>query len=226
MTELATNLKSRDRRRAGVGGIAFSVALVLGFTLGGPNGGQYGPDHVADFVGRSSTAVIVSTYLLAVSMVGLIALMAYLRQAAFEPGQHDRISWGTSLLAIASFLIGWGLYLAPSAAVNSGGPAIDPAITYTFLSAGLFVSFGAGGMLLGISLLRVAIAGHMEPVWVRAISGLAGLSSLSTWEFLIAAHWSPNQWLPGPFYLVILWGLAIGTWLAFTAQGPKMQRSA
>ena len=213
----------QERLFAGVGGIAFSVALVVGFTVGGPNGGQYGADHIADFVGRSSTTIIASTYLFAVSTLGLIGLMAYLSQACFGPDRHDGITWGTSLLAVASFLIGWGLYLAPSAAVNSGGPAIDPAITYTFLSAGLFVIFGAGAMLLGISLLRIAIAGHAGPMWVRALSALAGLSSLSSWAFLIAAHWSANQWLPGPFYVVILWGLAMGAWLlAFADHVPKM----
>ncbi|MEP7228431.1 MAG: hypothetical protein ABI785_13785 [Gemmatimonadales bacterium] len=203
----------QERRRAGLGGIAFSIALVVGFTIGGPNGGEYGSEHIADFVGRSSIMIIVSTYLLAISMLGLIGLMAYLRHACFGPDGHDRITWGTSLLAVASFLIGWALYLAPSAAINAGGPAIDPGITYAFLSAGLMVVFGASAILLGMSLLRLALAGHAAPMWVRGFSALAGLSSLSSWGFLIAAHWSPNQWLPVPFYLVILWGLALGAWL-------------
>ncbi len=206
-----------DRRLAGVGGIAFSVALVLGFTVGGPNGGQYGPDHVADFVGRSSTAVVVSTYLLAVSMAGLIALMAYLRKVCFGPDRQDSITWATSLLAVISFLIGWGLYLAPSAAATSGGPAIDPAVSYAFLSAGLLAFFGASGLLLGISLLRLAQAGGAAPNWLRAFSALAGLSGVSSWAFLSAAHWSANQWLPVPFYLVVLWGLVIGIWLVVSA---------
>ena len=203
----------RERRLAGLGGITFSVALVVGFTIGGPNGGKYGADHIADFLGRSSITIIVSTYLLAVSMLGLIALMAYLRRACFGPHGHDGITWGTSLLALALFLLGWGLYLAPYAAINSGGPVIDPGITYGFLSAGLLVFFGAGAILLGISLLRLGLAGHAAPMWVRGFSALVGLSSVSSWGFLIAAHWSPNQWLPGPFYLVILWGLVMGAWL-------------
>lgn len=31
--------------------------------------------------------------------------------------------------------------------------------------------------------------------------------------FLVATGWSPNQWLPAPFYLVVLWGLVVGVWL-------------
>ena len=123
------------------------------------------------------------------------------------------MAWGTSLLAAAAFLIGWGLYFAPSTSVMSGGPAIDPGFTYAFTNAGLVVLFGVGAVLLGIALLTLAIAGRAAPTWVRALNALAGLSALSSWGFLLVSHWSANQWLPVPFYVVILWGVAIGIWL-------------
>jgi hypothetical protein len=70
---------------------------------------------------------------------------------------------------------------------------------------------------LGIALVTLALGGGPPtPAWVRATSGLAGIAALLTWPFLVALQWSPNQWLPGPFYLVILWGLSIGAWLLIT----------
>jgi hypothetical protein len=37
--------------------------------------------------------------------------------------------------------------------------------------------------------------------------------------FLVVSHWSANQWLPVPFYIVILWGLVIGIWLLVSPPG-------
>lgn len=203
----------RARRLAGIGGIAFAVSLVVAFTVFGPNGGGYSPEAVADFVGRSSTTILVSIYLFAISIIGLIVLMAYLSDSFFGTGRRGRVTWATSLLAAASFLTGWGLYLAPSNSVISGGPASDPGISYTFMNAGLVVLFGVGGLLLGIALVALAVGGQAAPPWVRVLSGLAGLAALFTWAFLVVFKWSPNQWLPGPFYLVVLWGIVMGIWL-------------
>ena len=208
----------RDRRLAGVGGIAFAVALVAGFTLFGPKGGHYSAAEIATFVGQSSTGLVVSVCLFAVSIIGLMVLMAYLSEMCVGGGWHGRLAWSTSVAAGASFLIGWGLYLAPPTSMHAGGPAIDPAISYALISAGFAVLFGVGGMLLGIALLSLALDGLAAPMWVRAFSGLAGLSALLSWPFLLATNWSPNQWLPVPFYLVILWGLVIGVWLVISSE--------
>jgi len=202
-----------DRRFAGVGGIAFAICLIVGFTFFGPRGGRYAAAAIADFVGQSSINIVASTYLFVVSIIGLIALMAYLSATRFGPGQQDRVAWGTSLLAAAAFLIGWGLYFAPSTSVMSGGPAVDPGLTYAFTNAGLIVLFGVGAVFLGIALVTLAIAGRSAPMWIRAFDGLAGISALLSWAFLLVSHWSANQWLPVPFYVVVLWGLTIGIWL-------------
>lgn len=63
------------------------------------------------------------------------------------------------------------------------------------------------------------VGGRVTPTWVRATSALAGMSALLTWPFLVALQWSPNQWLPGPFYVVILCGLIMGAWLLFSPAG-------
>lgn len=204
---------TQNRRIAGLGGIAFAVCLVLGFTFFGPRGARYSAAATANFVGQSPTNVLLSTYLFAVSIIGLIVLMAYLSDTCFGAGRYARITWGTSLAAAASFLSGWSLYFAIYTSVNSGGPSIDPAISYTFLNVGFVVLFGVTGILLGIALLTIAIGGHSAPPWVRASSAIAGLSAFLSWAFLIVAKWSPNHWLPVPFYFVVFWGLVIGVWL-------------
>lgn len=207
-----------DRRFAGLGGIAFAVCLVVGFTFFGPRGGFYAASAMANFIGQSSTNVIVSIYLVAVSIIGLLVLLAYLSETFVGVGLHNRITWGAGLLAGGSFLIGWSLYFAPFTSVISGGPAIDPAIAYTFINTGFVVLFGAGGMLLGIALLMLATFGRAAPLWVRALSGLAGLSAFLSWAFILASKWSANQWLPVPFYVVILWGMVIGVWLLVSSR--------
>jgi hypothetical protein len=212
---------ARDRRVAGIGGIVFTVALVLGFTFFGPRGGFYAASSMSNFIGQSSTNMIVSIYLFGASIIGLLVLMAYLTETFMSGGAHIRFTWGASTLAAGSLLVGWSLYFAPSTSVISGGPAIDPAIAYTFVNAGFVVLFGAGGMFLGMALLTLAIWGSSAPIWVRAVNGLAGLLAFLSWAFLLASKWSASQWLPVPFYVVLLWGLAIGVWLLVTSTLPR-----
>lgn len=197
------------------------MCLIVGFTFFGPRGARYSATAIADFVGQSSTSVIASIYLFAASIIGLIVLMAYLSETYFGSSPQGRIAWGTSLLAAASFMTGWSLYFAISTSIISGGPTIDSAITYTFLNAGFVVLFGVSGILLGVALLALATGGHVAPMWVRAFSGLAGLSALGSWAFLLSSHWSPNHWLPVPFYVVVLWGFVIGVWLLVAPLRPN-----
>jgi hypothetical protein len=214
---------AQDRRLAGIGALGFVVSLLVAFTLFGPKSGAYSPAETAAFVGQSSTSLVVSVYLFAVSMIGLVALMAYLTDTYLADGRLARLAWDAALLAAASVLVGWGLYLAPSTAVIAGGPAIDPAISYTFISAGFVALFGVGGMLLGAALLVLAIAGLAAPMWIRALTGLAGLAAFLSWAFLLATGWSPNQWLPIPFYLVVVWGLVTGMWLLVSAEAAAVK---
>ncbi|MEO6059652.1 MAG: hypothetical protein ABIQ05_06770 [Candidatus Limnocylindria bacterium] len=211
---------NRDRRRAGVGGVLFAVSLLVGFTLFGPKGGHYSASEVEHFVAQGPAAFIVSLYLLVLSIIGLIAVTTYLSDLWVDAGRQRRVTWGASLAAGSSFLIGWGIYLAVPTSVLAGGEAIDPAITYALLSAGMVVFFGVGGMLLGIALITLATGAMAAPTWMRAFTGLAGLAALFSWAFLLATGWSPNQWLPGPFYVVVLWGLVVGIWLLVSAPRP------
>lgn len=209
----------RDMSLAGVGAVAFAVPLVVGFTLLGPKGGRYSDSEMASFVAQPVAGFIISIGLLVVSIGGLILLMAYLSEAWLFVGRLRRISWAASVVAAASFIVGWGLYLAPTSAIASGGPATDPGVTYVFVSAGMIVLFGVGGLALGTALVMLAARGYTTTGWIRALTGLAGLSALLTLPFLVASRWSPNQWLPPPFYLVILWGVVVGIWLIVSSRG-------
>lgn len=213
---------TRDTRPAGVGALTFAVSLVVGFTLFGPKGGRYSAAEIDSFLAQTSSGLIISIALLVISVIGLIVVMAHLSETSSGTGR--RAIWATSLVAAASFLIGWGLYLSPYTSIRSGGPALDPGVSYVFLSAGMVTLFGVGGIALGIALITLAVSGGVTPVWVRATSGFAGVSALITWPFLVALQWSPNQWLPGPFYLVILWGLIMGVWLLVSPGRPDLAR--
>jgi hypothetical protein len=206
---------------AGVGGIVFTAALVVGFTFFGPRGGYYSASSMSNFIGQSSTNMIVSIYLFGASIIGLLLLMAYLTETLMSGGSRVRFTWGASTMAAGSFLAGWSLYFAPFMSVLSGGPAIDPAMAYTFVNAGFVVLFGAGGMLLGIALLTLAMWGSAAPTWVRALNALVGLSAFLAWAFLLASKWSASQWLPVPFYVVLLWGFVIGVWLLVSSPLPR-----
>jgi hypothetical protein len=212
---------NRDTRRAGIGGILFAVSLVVGFTFFGPKGGHYSTTEITNFVKQSSSGLIASVYLLVITIVGLMLLMAHLCETWVGPGRQGRAPWGTSLAAGGMFLTGWGLYLAAPTALGAGGPAIDPAISYALTSAGMVVFFGGGGIMLGIALIAIAAGGTSAPTWARAFTGLTGLAAIFSWAFLLATGWSPNQWLPGPFYVVVLWGLVIGVWLFVFSPRPN-----
>jgi MFS family permease len=112
---------NRDRRRAGVSGIVFAVAMLVSFTLFGPKGGHYYATEVDKFVAQGAASLIVSVYLLATSVVGLTLLMAYLSEIWAGHRRQGRLIWGTTLAAGGSFLIGWCLYLAGSTALLAGG---------------------------------------------------------------------------------------------------------
>lgn len=210
---------NREGRGAGLGGVLFAASLAVGFTLFGPKGGQYSAAEVAAFVAQGATALIVSVYLVVVSIIGLWVLTSHLADSWLGADGQGRVARGAGLAAGTSFLVGWGLYLAVPASVLGGGPAIEPGITYAFTSAGMLVYFGAGGMLLGIAQITLATGAGSAPGWIRAFTGLAGLAALSSWAFLLATGWSPNQWLPGPFYVVILWSLVVGIWLLVSPAG-------
>lgn len=192
----------QDRRIAGIGGIVFAVVLIVSIVVASPPGGEYDAADVADFVAKGHrSAVIVSLYLMLLSVLGLLVMMSYLRDSALGTGRHGRMFWGLAVAAATSFFAGWLILLTPAESKSiGGGPSIDPAVAYTFMQAGWGVALVGGGALLGCALLILAFAGHGAPTWVRALGGIAGLLGVASAAFF-------------PFFALILFGLIVGLWL-------------
>ena len=195
----------RDRRIAGLGGVVFGALVIVALSVANPQAGSYHVADVSAFVAQGHrNAAVLSSALIAIAVFGLIALMAYLCDTYLEEGHRNRIAWGSSLLAGGSILIGWMVILTPSVAVTfGGGPALDPAVTYTFIEAGLLI-FLVGGLWLGVALLGLAMFGHPNPTWARVLTGLVGVLAL----FSVAFE---------PFLAVLVWGFVVGIWLLATS---------
>src|SRR5439155_17314744 len=92
---------------AGAGGIGFGLLTVIAIVVGGAPGGDYVEADVARYVGIAHfPTVVVTAYLALLGVVGLICLLAYLREMI--GAQADRsltasIFWGIGLASAASF---------------------------------------------------------------------------------------------------------------------------
>ena len=209
-SERKCGVMMRDRKLAGIGAIIFGGLFIPGMIFGNVPGGDYDAGDVADFVASGHrTNVYISIALMALAVVGLLLVTAYLSGTYFGEGVSGRIAWGTGLLAAAALIIGLGVAYTPAMSLAvGGGPSIDPEVSYTIMQAGLGVMFFVGGIMLGVSLLALAIGGHAAPTWVRAVSGLVGLLALFSIMFF-------------PFFAVLLWGLIIGIWLLASTPPTK-----
>ncbi|MCW2964600.1 MAG: hypothetical protein JWO17_1852 [Actinomycetia bacterium] len=191
-----------NSRTGGIGGIAFGVLMFVAFVLASPPGGNYTASSVADFVAKGHrTSVIASLYLVLLAVLGLLAL---LRELA-----RDSLAWGLGIASAASIAIGWGLICTPSLALaygGAGGASIEPSVAYTICEGGFVVLCGAGGVLLGLSLLVTAVALRG---WVRWFAGVVGVIALAS------AAWFP-------FFVLLLGGVVLGIWLLTARREPAV----
>src|SRR5439155_23879293 len=119
--------------------------------------------YVADYLAKGHrVAVIVGMYLGLLAVLGLICLLAHLRDAVNVAPGNERaatIFWGTGLAAGASFAVGWGLVGGQVFAHLEGGSgvAIPPAVTYLISEVGVIFIFGSGAALLGFALIALML---------------------------------------------------------------------
>lgn len=192
---------------AGVGGIAFGVLTAVAIVVGGAPGGNYVEADVANYVGIGHfPTVIITGYLAVLGVVGLICLLAYLREAI--AAQPDRaicanIFWGVGLASAASFAVGWGLVtgIAVAAAEGGSGASVPHPVTYVLSDTSINVLFGSGAILLGFALIALMLGSRGSlPNWLRWVSLVAGVLALTA-----------------PFYFlapaVPLWGIVVGVYL-------------
>jgi hypothetical protein len=192
---------------AGIGALAFSILTIVGLLISNPPGGSYSAHDATKFVSHGHhAAVFVSTYLVMLAIVGLLCLLAYIRDvtlAALEGELVTRIFWGTGLAAAACIAAGWGITFGNAIAHAFGGKGvvIAPAVTYLVSEIGAALIWGPGSFLLGIALIVLMVASRGAwPAWLRWATLIAGLGGVASVAFF-------------PSALVILWGIVIGIWL-------------
>jgi hypothetical protein len=191
---------------AGIAALVFSVLTIVGLFLSAPPGGSYSAHDATKYISHGHhAAVFVSAYLLLLATIGLVWLLAYLREATFAStgAALGRVFWGTGLCAAASLAVGWSLILGPPIATAFGGKGVtlDPRVTYVLVEMGSAAVWGAGGVLLGFALFALMLGTRaVFPAWLRAATGIAAVGGIAAVAFF-------------PSALVILWGVAIGIWL-------------
>lgn len=199
---------------AGIGGIAFGVLTVVGLVFGGAPGGSYYETDVANYIGIGHLpTVIVTGYLALFGVLGLICLLAYLREViATQPERSmaANIFWGAGLASAASFAVGWGLLTGIAVAAAEGGSAasVSHATTYVLSDSTLNVLYGSGGIFLGFALIALMLGSRgTMPSWVRWLTLVAGVLAVTA-----------------PFYFsapaVPLWAIVVGAWLLLARRAP------
>jgi hypothetical protein len=195
---------------AGIGSLAFGTLTFVGFLIASPPGGDYKVSDIVDYVARGHrAAVFVSLYLVLLSSIGLLLLIARMRTAVAD-GARASIFWALGLAAAAAWTIGYAIVVAvPAAMAFSGGHTapLTSGVIYTFCEAGFAVMYGAGGAFLGAALVTFAARPVAVPSWVRwstLVAGVAGLAALA--------------WFP--FFLVYIWAIVIGLWLIVADRAP------
>lgn len=204
---------------AGAGAIAFGVLTVIG-TFGGSPGGSYHESTVRDYVSIGHFPIVVVTgYLAMLGVLGLICLLAYLREViAFDGGRKlaASIFWGTGLAAAASFAVSWGLVtgIAVSAAEGGSAASVPHPVTYVLSDASLNVLFGSGGILLGFALIALVLSSRGRlPNWVRWLTLAAGVLAIGAPFFF-------------PAFAIPIWGIVIGVWLIARGSDSRQRLAA
>jgi hypothetical protein len=191
----------------GAGAIAFSVSTLVGVVVANTPGGNYSASNVAQFLAHGHrVAVIVVAHLALLGVLGLICLLAYLRDAISVVPENRRagsIVWGTGLAAAASFAVGWGVIVGQVIAHLEGGKdiVIPPAVTYLISEIGVVFIFGCGAMLLGFALIVLMLSSRaVLPVWLRRLTLVAGVCGITGLAFF-------------PFFVLMLLVAVVGAWL-------------
>ena len=186
-----------QRRLAGAGAIAFGALTLAATMLGAAPGGEYSRAYVDDYLAPGHRAAALAALLLGLAgIVGLVALLAELR----GDGIAGRIVWGTGLAGAASLGVGYAIIAGQVVAHWEGGHAVAtaPGLTYVISEIGVVMIFGSGAMLVGLALLVRVAAGELGrwrwPTLVAAVCGIAGLAFF-------------------PFFLLLLWAIALGVWM-------------
>jgi hypothetical protein len=193
---------------AGLGAIAFSVLTLVGVTVANPPGGNYSASQVSNYLAHGHRiAVIVVFHLAMLGLLGLIAVLTYLRDQ-LDSRRAAGVLWGAGLASAACFAVGWGIIGGQAVAHLEGGRsiAISPAVTYLLSEIGVVFIFGCGAILLGLALIVLMLnAGAFLPRWLRWLTLVCGIAGVAGLAFFT-------------FFILMLWGLTTGAWLVATVR--------
>lgn len=205
----------------GVGGIAFGVLTILALFIASPPGGSYKASDAASYVARGHRAgVFVATYLVLIGVLGLVCLLARLREAvsvaAEDHGVALSIFWGTGLAAAASFAIGWcisfSLPLAYAFATGGDPFSIRPREVYAINEIGDVIVFGGAGILLGMALIALALGARATlPAWLRWLTLIAGVLGFASLAYF-------------PWFALPIWSVVVGVWLLASGRASTSAR--
>jgi hypothetical protein len=178
----------------GVGGVAFGVLTLGGVLVANAPGGNYSASSVSNYLAHGHRIVVlVVTHLALVGVLGLVALLAYLRDAISARPENraaGNIVWGAGLVAAASYAIGWCVIGGQVVAHLEGGAIAIPApVTYLISEVGVMFIFGAGSILLGFALITLMVSSRgVLPAWLRRVTllaGVCGVAGLAFFPFFI-----------------------------------------
>jgi hypothetical protein len=186
------------------------VLSILALFIASPPGGSYKAKDATTYVAHGHrAAVFVATYLVLIGVLGLICLLARLREAISaaddEQGVALSIFWGTGLVAAASFAIGWCVNFSPPLAyafASGGNPfSIRPREVYAISEIGGVIVFGGAGILLGLALIALALGARATlPAWLRWLTLIAGILGFASMAFF-------------PWFALPIWSVVVGAWL-------------
>jgi hypothetical protein len=192
---------------AGVGALAFAALTFVASIVANLPGGTYKASNVADFVKNGHRPLVfVSIYLFVLGVLGLVLLLARLRDV-LGPGRAGSIFWALGVSSAGALLAGFVLATAVPLAMGYGGSKqviLDPKVTYVFSEAGWAVLAGAGATLLGLALLTLVVAKAALPSWLRWATLVGAVAALAGLAFF-------------PLALVLIWSLVTGIWLLVAA---------
>lgn len=205
---------------AGLGSIGFAVLTFVGLFVANPPGGTYKAHDAVKYVARGHhVAVFVSLYLLMLAVLGLIALVAYLRDVVGSNPTGIRVGRLFAWLGLASaisFAAGWGIVLGNAIAHAYGGRGVvvPPTTTYLASELGAVLIWGPGAILLGFALVALAFGtpGTL-PGWLRGATVIGGIGGILGPAFF-------------PSLLILIWALVFGIWLVLAGRRTEVAAPA
>jgi hypothetical protein len=197
---------------APTGAFGFVVLTWAAFIVGNPLGGSYSANDVAGFVkGSHHVAVFLSLYFLVFGAIGLVVLLHRLR-GAIQSSTRASIFWALAIGGTTAWAAGCVVAVAVPVAMAFGGHGVvlGAPIVYTISEIGWAIAFGAGAVLFGAALVTFAAGPVAVPAAVRWGTLVAGIAALA------GAAWFP-------FFLVYIWAIGMGLWLAVAGRARATQ---